>query len=562
MASNWSVCGICDYRHITKPSNVWCSECDEGLCEECKEHHSISKGSRNHDVVSITEYQKLPNDVLQLARSCDRHNEKYVLFCRKHDCPCCKKCVVDTHMECKELIDIDDITRNIKSSHAFAEIEQTLSEIAENIRRLRIDREDNLASIRKKSREIKKEVLENRASINLHLDKLQDAILKDLKTREEEESNKIRRLIKSLIDKENEITEHQKNIGNIKQYASELQTFLALKHIEKNVVAEEKYTQSMVKSDGANQVYLSCKINPSLQGLISAIQTFGDVVLTADPCKIPILKHKGKQAQMMVAVTPLNIDSLTPALLQKIDTQLGGIRGCTLLADCRMVLASLLRRTIQVYKPDGSLDFEIGNVGPVFDVTYIGDNSVAVTSGYDKDSLQINLIDLKTKKVRKTLKVNSVNAGVAYSEDKLIYCAVKDGIQMISLNDESIVNVTKIYLSNHSYVTKFRDKIIYTYCENDSVTCIDFQGNIQWVFKNVKVIKSPLGISVDGNGNVYVVGCNTNNVVVISPDGHTYRELLTSKNGLERPAAIHVDRSNNKMLVASREGTAFVFNLK
>ncbi|CAG2198773.1 unnamed protein product [Mytilus edulis] len=562
MASNWSVCGVCDYRHITKPSIVWCSECDEGLCEECKEHHGISKGTRSHCTVSITEYQKLPNDVLQLARSCDKHNEKYVLFCKKHDCPCCKKCVVESHIECKELTDIDDITRNYKSSHAFANIEQTLSEIAENIRRLRINREDNLASIGKKSREIEKEIIETRARINLHLDNLQDAMLIDLKTREEEESTKIRQLLKSLKEKEKEIAEHQANIANIKQYASEMQTFLALKHIENDLVAEEQYIQSITESDGANQVDFSCNINPSLQDLVSAILKFGDIVVTADSCKIRILKQKDKQAQMIVAVTHMTIDSLKPTLLQTFDTNLISNRGCTLLPDCRIVLASLARRIIQVYKPDGSLDFKIGNFGPVFDVTYIGDNSVAVTSGYDKDSLQINLIDLKTKKVRKTLKVNSVNTGVAYSEGKLIYCAVKDGIQMISLNDESIVNVTKNNLSSHSYVTKFRDKIIYANCEDNSVTCIDFQGNIQWVFKNVKVIKDTLGISVDGNGNVYVVGCSTNNVVVISPDGQTCRELLTSNNGLEKPAAIHVNRSNNKMLVANRKGTAFVFNLK
>lgn len=94
MASNWTVCGVCEYRHITKQSVVWCSECDEGLCEECKEHHGVSKGTRSHGIESITEYQKLPYNVLQLASSCDKHNEKYMIFCKKHDCPCCKKCVV------------------------------------------------------------------------------------------------------------------------------------------------------------------------------------------------------------------------------------------------------------------------------------------------------------------------------------------------------------------------------------------------------------------------------------------------------------------------------------
>ncbi|XP_071123021.1 uncharacterized protein [Mytilus edulis] len=562
MASNWSVCGVCDYRHITEPSVVWCSECDEGLCEGCNDHHSISKGSRNHDTVSITEYRKLPNEVLKLTRSCDKHNEKYVIFCKKHDCPCCKKCVVDTHIECKELTDIDDITRNIKSSHAFAEIEQTLSEIAENFRRLRISREDNLASIGEKCKEIEKEVLETRARINLHLDKLQDAILKDLKTREKEKSNKIRRLMKSMTDKEKEIAELQRNIGSIKQYASELQTFLALKHIEKDVVAEEKYIQSMVKSDGAKQVDFSCKINPSLQGLISDIQIFGDVAVIANPCKIPILKQKDRQAQTMLAITSMTIDSLKPKLLQTIDTKLSFVTGCSFLSDCRMVLSCFAKQLIRVFKSDGSLNFDIKDFRNVFDVTHIGDNSVAVTSGYESDSLNIDLIDLEARKKKKTLKVNSENTGLGYSEDKLIYCAGKKGIQMIRLGDESIVNVTKTEVTNFSYVATFRDNIFYTDCHEDSVTCIDFKGKTRWVFKNGSVLKAPYDISVDRDGNVYVVGGVSNNVVVISPNGKHCRELLSSENGLEEPVVIQVNRSSCKMLVANRVAKAFVFNLK
>ncbi|XP_076115468.1 uncharacterized protein LOC143083127 [Mytilus galloprovincialis] len=398
--------------------------------------------------------------------------------------------------------------------------------------------------------------------INLHLDKLQDAILKDLKTREEEESSKIRRLVKSMSDKEKEIAELQKNIGNIKQYASELQTFLALKHIEKDVLVDEQYIQSMVKSDDANQIDFSCQMNPPLQGLISAIQKFGDILVTADPCKIPILKQKDKQAQIMVAVTPITIDSLAPTLLHTIFPKLTSVRGCTFLLDRRMILSCLIKRTVKVFKPDGSLDFEIRNIGPVFDVTYIGDNKVAVTSGYHKDFRQINLVDLTTRKVKRTLKVNSINSGVAYSSDKLIYCAGEEGIHMISLNDESITYVTKTKVTSYSYVATFRDKIFYTNCNDDSVTCIDFQGNIQWVFKNANVLKAPYGISLDGTGNVYVVGKRTDNLVVITPNGQHYRQLLTRANGLYDPAVIHVDISSNKMMVATLDSKTFVYNLK
>lgn len=71
-----------------------------------------------------------------------------------------------------------------------------------------------------------------------------------------------------------------------------------------------------------------------------------------------------------------------------------------------------------------------------------------------------------------------------------------------------------------------------------------------------------LGISVDRDGNVYVVGTSSNNVVVISPNGQHYRDLVTSDNGIEKPVVVHVDISSCKMLVSNREGKAFVFNLK
>lgn len=560
MTSSLGACGVCDYRHITKPSIVWCAECGEGLCEECKTHHSISKGTRCHVIVSISDYQKLPSKVLQIAQYCDKHNEKYQIYCNKHDCPCCKKCIVESHNDCIELTDIDDITRHIKSSNAFAEIELTLTDVAENINRLRTNREHNLASLGRKSKEFEKEVQETRAKIDKYLDKLQDDILKDLKTREEEESNKIRRLLKELLDKEKQIIEHQADIANLKQYASELQTFLALQHIENDVLADEEYIQSMIKRDGVNQIDLSCKIDKSLHGIISSIQKFGDVTVRADSCNISIQKHKEKQAQMMVTVTPKTIDSLTPTPLQSFDTNLKSVNGCTLLPDCRMMFACSTSQILRMLKIDGSLEFEIRDFGCVFDVTLIGDNSIAVTSGYYRSSRQINLIDLKTRKVQNTLKVNSVNSGVACSSDKLIYSAGRNGIQMINLNDESIVNVTKSKVNFVSYVATFRDKIFYTH--NDSVTCIDFQGNIQWVFIDTGVLHHPSGISVDGDGNVYVVGRLSNNLVVISLNGQNYRELLTSENGLKEPAVIHVDRPNYRMIIANMRGKAFLYTLK
>ncbi|CAG2226156.1 unnamed protein product [Mytilus edulis] len=96
--------------------------------------------------------------------------------------------------------------------------------------------------------------------------------------------------------------------------------------------------------------------------------------------------------------------------------------------------------------------------------------------------------------------------------------------------------------------------------DNNTVTCIDFQGMIQWEFKEESVLKCPQGISVDNDGNVYVVGAKSNTVVVISHDGKRHRQLLSSKEGLSYPYALHYDQSTNSLLVANDQDHAFFFS--
>ncbi len=79
-----SLCGICDIRHISKPSEAWCPDCEEGICTECIQHHSLTKPSRNHITIPIEEYQKLPSYVLEIKENCDEYQEKFSLYCKEH----------------------------------------------------------------------------------------------------------------------------------------------------------------------------------------------------------------------------------------------------------------------------------------------------------------------------------------------------------------------------------------------------------------------------------------------------------------------------------------------
>jgi len=93
------------------------------------------------------------------------------------------------------------------------------------------------------------------------------------------------------------------------------------------------------------------------------------------------------------------------------------------------------------------------------------------------------------------------------------------------------------------------------------VTCCDLHGTTQWEFTDEHVLRCPYGISVDNDGNVYVVGHSYNNVVVISPDGQRHVQLLSSKDGLINPRVLDYEKSTNRLLVVNHSSTAFLFDV-
>jgi DNA-binding beta-propeller fold protein YncE len=111
------------------------------------------------------------------------------------------------------------------------------------------------------------------------------------------------------------------------------------------------------------------------------------------------------------------------------------------------------------------------------------------------------------------------------------------------------------------YVATLGDKLYYTNYNIHTVTCCDLQGTTQWEFKDERVLKCPLGISVNNDGNVYVAGHESINVVVISPDGQRHRQLLCSTDGLILPRVLDYEKSTNKLLVVNGGDIAFLFDV-
>lgn len=65
----------------------------------------------------------------------------------------------------------------------------------------------------------------------------------------------------------------------------------------------------------------------------------------------------------------------------------------------------------------------------------------------------------------------------------------------------------------------------YTHANENRVSCCLYSGEPVWEFKNETVLKNPRGITVDNKGNVFVVGMDSGNILVISSDGKQYQQI-------------------------------------
>ncbi|CAG2223813.1 unnamed protein product [Mytilus edulis] len=131
MATNTSICGICSLRQITQTSKHWCPQCEEALCDECRDHHKLLKVTRSHEPIPISDYKSIPSFITDIQQSCIYHNEQYQQYCVEHALPICFKCIND-HRKCN-VTTLEKIINNVKTSEQFLDLESRLGDLLQNI---------------------------------------------------------------------------------------------------------------------------------------------------------------------------------------------------------------------------------------------------------------------------------------------------------------------------------------------------------------------------------------------------------------------------------------------
>ena len=221
----------------------------------------------------------------------------------------------------------------------------------------------------------------------------------------------------------------------------------------------------------------------------------------------------------------------------------GEINGCEIMENGDLLIIDSFNKVLTYWYKNGNNQKRRVFEQTPCDVTRLDGNEVAIATS----DACVTVIDCKSKnlKILRSYPVNRKCSGIDYQNGTQIIVTGDTVLSIHNLKNDVKLDVDR-QCENVNRISCHKDKIVCSDENNDSVYCINFSGKVVWKFRDA-CLRKPFGIASDNKGYIYVAGQDSNNVVVIAPDGRNKRVLLS---GFFRPRSLAISKSQNKLLVS------------
>ncbi|XP_076106113.1 uncharacterized protein LOC143074639 [Mytilus galloprovincialis] len=563
MASVNHICHLCEEEGVSNDAVVWCADCETFLCKDCERHHSRIKASKDHQTIAMDTYKKLPSFIVDIKNCCVKHDQKYDFYCKFHGDPCCVKCITDNHKDCRELNPLVEVLKDIKTSAKVSNMDKELNVLLENFDTVVKYLNSRIVTIQENKTESLKEIRNLRASIDKHLDELEQKIMDDISV----EFNKIKQksnIISNEIGNKKEVIQNfQNDFAKMTKYATDLQIYVGLQYLEKSTSDEIGYLNELQRKGLFDEIRLESKLSFDFKCLTDNIRTFGTVVTNSSPCTLQL--QTSSEYQVHLSVSPLQtIDSIKPKLKTtlKIPKTLKNLEiyGCQVLPDGRSLIIDGVSKSLLLFPKDGIFTGnEIRFDKRPSDICYIQGNIIAVTNF---QQWEILLIDLIEKSKIKSIKVREACFGIDSNGETLVVNLSGCPNKVVTLDLEGNVLSEIIVPGDYTVRTAlYESNIVCADWKDNLISCYTNKGSLLWTFKHADICE-PFGITIDKHGFIFVASRENDKIVVLSEDGKRNKIVLSKDNGINHPYAISIDKASSTLLVTNRtSGDAFVFEI-
>ncbi|CAG2253896.1 unnamed protein product [Mytilus edulis] len=336
-----------------------------------------------------------------------------------------------------------------------------------------------------------KEIKQIRVEINNHLDNLEKQILEELREKECQYKESIRKVLLPVKERETIITQCQLNFKNIQEHASELQTYIGMRDLEVTVDENEQYLQLLIDTKGFGHLDLVYKVDTNVQTILNNVKSFGSIEIKnhiSHDSNIELTRAKDKQAQIQVAADRKTVNNVKLILQKTITTNVNSVRGCCMSRNGNIGFTNhSFKKSLNVFKSDGTLKYATSDyLSFGFDIIFVDDSNVAITSGNESKETGIYIINIENRSKIKFINLPGCSYGITRDHDSLFVCVKGRGIYKVNSADYTISHVISCELPWGSYVSVFNKKIYFTNGDDNSVAVVTTMGHVFGLLKLIK----------------------------------------------------------------------------
>ncbi|XP_021362318.1 uncharacterized protein LOC110456093 [Mizuhopecten yessoensis] len=594
--SDVHLCAPCQRGKESNPAEVWCTDCGEKLCKQCRISHERSKASSKHRLVSVSTVVGGICDVM-VDEICPRHDRKQLdVYCVDHSAMCCSVCVSVSHRHCSNIKPIEDVVRKTKAGQHTRETEW--KELREETKKMLDDDDLGMTLLTSIENELSAKMTNRIQQAKDKLDNLNATYQSDL-------ADKCKALRQKLSSRRMCVNTFHTNAEN---------SHLLMSHLDQHISERHKFfireqTKSQISGhyrrmdQNTNKQPNRFDITLELGTIIDEIMkmtTLGNIDVTST---ISAVSHNANVCIGTMIETLLSTPSASTLADSTSTSDLTG---------------SLQYSTVQTTPVKSAVDVWTGSVSCVktVDSSTLGRSDTPwLMGGIFTDNNELLMTDYSNKRLLlfddTYSYVNTFNIGgypkdivrgrvdhevfVAVLEEGILKCEFRNGqltlISKIScpsttwgiavLGDNILVNtnnwvevmtvdgeVTKSIQKGGKYrylATAHSSATVYHTDDND-VVCSRLDSDTEVYRYRDPSMRDPTGIGLDQDDNAYVCGCSSGYVRLVSPDGSRGRVLVSMLSTINHPWCVVVHPTKQEFVVTSfQESTSlelYRFNSK
>ncbi|XP_076089879.1 uncharacterized protein LOC143061570 [Mytilus galloprovincialis] len=565
-SSKTLLCGPCEEGKVKTKADIWCYNCDEGLCSTCSGHHKRIKSSRDHKTIDIKSYKP---SIGAIKTECDKHGQQLNLYCPSHLMPCCDECVSTSHSKCTGIKSLASVVEKTKIEKSKESVEKDINSILHLLDKMVNNKSTNIKTGEQQCEGIKKSIHKIREKINKHLDHLEKKLCQETGNLWDQETLSARDFISEVKGKKTNLKEMKEYLYAVTTNTSKLQSFLGVHQIEQQVHQCQRYVEDLEYDDRAKEFEIKMEQNEKLKKILQqlgSLESLGEVTVVKTEIALNRETSVRRKAQVQSRVQS-NINNMTMNIETKIKINMRKlISDMICLMDGRVIVVEQCGK-VNLLTSDGTLQKQLPIPDGAWSVTQINQNTIAITYPNEK---VIKIFNMEKETVSKVITLDKACYGLSSSNDSLAVGLIDDDdyydddleeeIRIIDLEGNTMKSIQVESESDLFYLVYCNDRVIYPDYNSRAVYCYDESSKQIW--KYTQDLSGPWGLCTDTYDHIIVVDNDSGRIIVISKDGQNSKVLISEEDELVGLKCISFKHNESSGFICDDRGTYLTkFNL-